>query len=64
MENKFLNLWDSPETINSAKISIPTPASDRGGPVACIGGPIGCIGGLVQLGKTKRQNSQPNSLTP
>ena len=30
----FLNLWHCQETINSLKIPTPTPAPDRGGPVA------------------------------
>ena len=36
----FLNFWYSQETTKPLKIPIPTPASDPGGPVACIADPI------------------------
>ena len=36
----YFQVRESPAPLN---IPIPTPASDRGGPVACIGGPETCI---------------------
>ncbi len=33
------------------KLPTPTPAPDRGGPVACLGGPVPCLGNLF-LGVT------------
>ena len=35
---------ESPTLLN---IPTPTPASDRGGPVACLGGPVACLAGPV-----------------
>ena len=36
----FSNIWDFQETTPPLKIQIPTPAPERGGPVACLGGPV------------------------
>ena len=36
----YFQVRESPTPLN---IPIPTPASDQGGPVACIGGPAACI---------------------
>ena len=36
-QTRILNPWNVQETIILLKIPIPTPASDPGGPVACIG---------------------------
>ena len=38
------------EYLSPINIPIPTPASDRGGPVACIGGPVPvCLSGAMLL---------------
>ena len=37
----FFYLWDFQESTKPLKIPTPTPAPDRGGPVACLGGPAG-----------------------
>ena len=57
----FLKIWYSQETTNPLKIPIPTPASDRGGPVtiACIGGPVFCTITSQDL-KDSKKNDRPN----
>ena len=41
---KCLNLGDFQETLwYPLNIPTPTPAPDRGGPVACLGGPVACL---------------------
>ena len=40
-----LNIFVFQETTHTLKIPTPTPAPDRGGPVACLGGPVACLGG-------------------
>ena len=42
----FLNLWDFRETTTPLKIPTPTPAPNRGGPVACLSGPKSFCGSV------------------
>ena len=56
LEDQLFESLRSSNIMVPSKVPSPTPAPDRGGPVACLGGPVACLQGPVEImGKSQEK---------